>query len=141
MMTNRPNGASHPASALRAQPVQLRSATWRFVAKWLAHASDSEMTVLGLDRDLSQTDSASAWGEVASRLLVLSGAWRHANLMTGTVIALDTDLVLTSEGAAELARESATIELRIIGGRARRHVRRQKLLSVLLAGTEVDQLD
>jgi hypothetical protein len=99
------------------------------------------MSVLGIDRGLLQADPASAWGAAASRLLVLSGAWRHVDLMTGTVIALDTEFVLTSKGAAALATELPTVELRMIGGRKRRHVRRQKLLSVLLAGTEVDQLD
>lgn len=135
------SGSHTKAASLRKRPIQLRSATWKFVAGWLAHATDSEMSMLGVDQTLLRTDSASAWGAVASRLLVVSGAWRHADLMTNTVVALDTEFVLTSAGATELAADSPKIELRVVGGQMRRKVKRQSLLSALLAGTEVDQLD
>jgi hypothetical protein len=118
----------------------LRGATWRFIVQWLEEATDPELAAAGLDRQTAAAGDMDALGESASRLLVLSGAWREPSLMTGTVIMLDMEYLIGREGAAHLASASSVVDLHELGGPKRRRMRRQRLLSRLLAGTEVDQL-
>lgn len=132
---NMASSATGEYSPLEGRPVQLRDATWRFIAGRLAEATDAELLRIGIDRRTTN------WGKSASKLLVWSGAWREANLMARTTILVDTEYLLGPKGAGQLASASPVIEVRILGSDKPRWMRRQKLLSLLAAGTEVDQLD